>query len=338
MCHCSRLGGEYLLCLVEFRALQFFQALNLFNRQFGEQPQEATDIGVLGIAPVLPVAIGREHVGIEPHRARCRLAHLGARRGREQRTGQPVELCTVGAATEFDPVDDVAPLVGAAQLQRAAIFAVKLHEIIGLKDHVVEFEERQVLFPLKPDLHALEGQHPIDGEMAAIVAQEVDIFEIIEPVAVVDHDGIGLAGAECQELREYGLDAVEIRVDHFVGQQGARFVAKARVADPRCAAAHQCDRLVAGLLQPAQQHDLDQAAGVEARRRRIEADIARQQPFQQTLIEACIVGGLVDEPADGKLAQEVGLEAGHGRLGFRICLETRLVYHALAEGKMDKHP
>ena len=59
-----------------------------------------------------------------------------------------------------------------------------------------------------------------------------------------------------------------------VVEQLARLVLEARIADLAGAAAHQHDRLVPGLLQPAQQHDLDQAADVERRRGRIEADIA----------------------------------------------------------------
>ena len=87
------------------------------QRQRREELQEAADIGVLGVAPVLPEIVGRQHVGIEPHRARRRLAHLGARGGGEQRRGQRVELRRAHAVAEIDAVDDVAPLVRAAHLQ-----------------------------------------------------------------------------------------------------------------------------------------------------------------------------------------------------------------------------
>ena len=58
------------------------------QRQIGEQAQEAADIGILGVAPELPVIVRRHPIAGEPHRARRRLAHLGARRGRNQRRGQ----------------------------------------------------------------------------------------------------------------------------------------------------------------------------------------------------------------------------------------------------------
>jgi hypothetical protein len=50
-------------------------------------------------------------------------------------------LLRAHAAAEVDAVDDVAPLIGAAHLQHAAVTLVQLDEIIGLQDHVVEFEE-----------------------------------------------------------------------------------------------------------------------------------------------------------------------------------------------------
>ena len=45
----------------------------------------------------------------------------------------------------------------------------------------------------------------------------------------------------------------------------------------RRAAAHQRDRLAAGLLQPMQHHDLQQRADMQRRRRAVEADIADER-------------------------------------------------------------
>ena len=65
--------------------------------------------------------------------------------GGDQRRGQREQLRVAHAPAEIDAVDDVAPLVGAAHLQHAAVALVQLDEIVGLQDHVVEFEERQLL-------------------------------------------------------------------------------------------------------------------------------------------------------------------------------------------------
>ena len=74
----GRFRGEPLLRLVEFGPGQAFQPADLIERQHREEPQEPTDVGILGVAPELPVIIGRQQVGLEPNRACGGLSHLGA--------------------------------------------------------------------------------------------------------------------------------------------------------------------------------------------------------------------------------------------------------------------
>ena len=85
---------------------------------------------------------------------------------------------------------------------------------------------------------------------------------------------VGRAVAEGEQALEHAADAGDVGVDLLVGQQLAAFILAAWVADLGRPAAHQHDRLVPGLLQAAQHHDLDQVADMEARRGGVEADIA----------------------------------------------------------------
>ena len=93
-----------------------------------------------------------------------------------------IELRRAHPAAEVDAVDDVAPLVRAAHLQDAAVALVQLDEVVGLQDHVVEFEERQLLLALEPQLDAVEGKHAVDREVPADVAQEVDVVELASAI------------------------------------------------------------------------------------------------------------------------------------------------------------
>ncbi len=61
MQHGGGFGGQDLLGLVQFRALQCFQPRDFAPRHVGEQAQEAADIAVLGVAPELPIVIGAAH-------------------------------------------------------------------------------------------------------------------------------------------------------------------------------------------------------------------------------------------------------------------------------------
>ena len=206
------------------------------KRQNREQLEEARDVGVLGVAPELPVVVDGKHVGIEPDRACRGLAHLGARGGGEQRAGQGIELVRAHAAAEIDARDDVAPLVRAAHLQVAAVALGQLDEIVGLQQHVVEFDEGQLLVALEAKLHRIHGQHAVDREMPAHIAQELDVVERRQPLGVVEHQRRGRAAAELQEASEHALDGFLVAFDRLDGKDAPRLVLAGRVADPGGAA------------------------------------------------------------------------------------------------------
>src|SRR5262249_32875547 len=167
----GRLGGQNFFRLVQLLPFQQRKTSDFVERKFGKQLEQAADIAVLAIAPELPVIVGTHGVRIEPDRAGLGLAHLAAGGGRQQRRRQREQLNIVQPAAEIDAVDDVAPLVGSAHLQNAAVALVQLHEIVGLQNHVVEFEEGQGLLALEPQLHRIECEHLVDGEVAPDVAQ-----------------------------------------------------------------------------------------------------------------------------------------------------------------------
>ena len=72
-----------------------FERVDLVERQIGEQFEEPADIGVGGVAPELPIIVGAQLVGVEPHRAARGLAHLAAVGGGDQRRGQAEQLGAV---------------------------------------------------------------------------------------------------------------------------------------------------------------------------------------------------------------------------------------------------
>ena len=89
-------------------------------------------------------------------------------------------------------------------------------------------------------------------------------------------------------------------------EQLAALVLARGIADLGRPAAHQHDRLVPGLLQPAQHHDLHQAADVQARRGRVEADVGGDDLLLRQRIERRGVGRLVDVAALVEQAEEGG--------------------------------
>ena len=198
-------------------------------------------------------------------------------------------------------------------MQQAAVAPVQFDEVVGLHDRVVELEERHRLLAFEPELHAFHGQHAIDREVAAVVAQEGNVFELVEPLGVVDHDGVGRPVAEFEQVPHARQDAQLVFFDLLGGQQLPGFVLAGWIADLGRAAAHQQDRPVAGLLQAAQRHQLHQAADVQARRRAVEADIGRHALLAEQRIQGLGVRAVVILPPRHESAQEFGLESGRRR-------------------------
>src|SRR3546814_14972289 len=77
----------------------------------------------------------------------------------------------------------------------------------------------QSLFALKPQLHRVEAEHPIYGEMLADRAEEGDVFQPVEPFGIVQHHGVGRSVAKAQELLEYPLDRGDVGGDHLIADR-----------------------------------------------------------------------------------------------------------------------
>jgi len=147
--------------------------------------------------------------------------------------------------------------------------------------------------------------------MATDIAQEVDIFQVVQPLPIVHHDGVCRAVTKRQELREYLFDARHIGVDLGIVEQFALIVAKGWVTDPCGTAAHHNDGFSARLLQPPQHHDLDQAADMEGRRGTVKPDVSRNNAFRRGGVQCVKVGTLVNEAACLQFIQKLRCEAGH---------------------------
>ena len=238
----------------------------------------------------MPEIVSWQRFFIQPHRACCGLAHFGAIGGGQQRRGRAVHLGTVHSPGQFDTVDDIAPLIRTAHLEAAAISLREFPEIVGLQNHVVEFEEAERLFAVQALFDGIKTEHPIDGEVLAYLAQEGDIFQAIQPLRIVHHDGIGRAISERQETVEDLADRRDVFRDELSGHELAGFILEARIANLSRATAHHDDRLMSGLLKAAQQHDLHHAADMQRRRRGIETDIAGHHLLLRKRIERGGVG------------------------------------------------
>ena len=184
--------------------------------------------------------------------------------------------------------------------------AAEFQEVVRLQDHVVELEERQRLLAVEPLLHRLEAEHAVDREVPAVLAQERDVVQGVEPVRIVGHQGA--IGAEVEKTLEHAANPGNVRRDMRVGEQLPALVLAGRVADLGGAAAHQDHRAVAGALHVPEHHDLDQAPDVERIGGGVEPDVARDTAGRGGGVQPFEVGALVEEPALDEGAQEFRAE------------------------------
>ena len=116
-----------------------------------------------------------------------------------------------------------------------------------------------------------------------------------QPVGVV-HDSGGVPGAiEVEESRELLTDPVDVRLDLLERQQDPLLRFPARIANHPGAAADNRDRRMAETLEPGKRHDLEQRPDMEARGRRIEADVRGHPLFGEHVGKA--LGGVVHQAA-----------------------------------------
>ncbi len=142
-------------------------------------------------------------------------------------------------------------------------------KVVGLHDHVVEFQERKTLFHAL--LIALGTQHVIYGEARAHLAQKLNIVEAQQPVGIIHHDSLALA--EIDEALHLALEALSVVVDVLLGEHFSHIRAARRVADHGRAAADERDRLVACHLEAFHQRQCHKVPCRQAVSRAVKADV-----------------------------------------------------------------
>ena len=225
------LKGQHALGLVDGRVLERAEAAHFVHGQEGEKRQALFHVRVVDIAPVLIELVGAR-CGWDRARS-APFSVLPILRPSDVKSSLKVRAkagLLLLAADEIRAGEHVRPLVVAAGLQRAAVAPEQLKEVIGLHNHVVELEEGQS--PLHALLVALGGEHAVDGEQRADLAQKVDVVEVAQPVGVVgDEGGVLAAGIEIEELRHLLFDAGDVVIDSLHGHHPAQVALAGGVAD-----------------------------------------------------------------------------------------------------------
>ena len=170
----------------------------------------------------------------------------------------------------------------------------------------MKFQERERLLAVEALLHGLEAEHPVDREVPAVLAQEGDVVERVEPLRVVGHQGRVIA--EIEVALEYPPNAGDVGGDLLAGEKLPALVLAGRIAHLGGAAPHQHDGAMARALHVPQHHDLDEAPDVQRIGGRVEPDVSRDRSGCGGGVQRFEVGALVEVPALDERAQELRAE------------------------------
>ena len=195
-------------------------------------------------------------------------------------------LAAVDAADELGAGGDVAPLVGAAQLQDAAAVLPQPVEVVALHELVAELGEGHAFgrVALEALLHGILRHHVVHGDMLADVADEIDEGIVLHPVVVVHEFGlVGGVGVEVQETGELLLQAGDVMVEGLLVQEVALGRLHGRVADHAGGPAHEGEGLVSAALEMLQDHHAHEMPDMQGVGRRVDAHVGRLGTFHQFL-------------------------------------------------------
>ena len=161
--------------------------------------------------------------------------------------------------------------------------------------------------------------------MLADVTQHIEEAQIAQPIEIVDAPSGGRTRLEVQHTLEDAALGLHIGF-HFVPAEERTFVvATGRVTNETGAAAYQGQRPVPRALPMSEQHQRNQVAVRETRRRRIEAAVSDARRGGEMLVELDLRGPLIQQAAPAELGQEIegGFRHGSSRVARRIA-STRL--------------
>ncbi|MFM1944721.1 MAG: hypothetical protein RI897_3703 [Verrucomicrobiota bacterium] len=180
-----------------------FELGDLILVEEGEELEVADDVTVVGIDPELVELVDGSFAGVEPDGAADGFAELAAIGIGDEGEDEAVGLSAEAFTAEVDAGGDIAPLVGSADLEFAIVVAAEDVEVEGLEQHVTELGIADTGFAVfHAGADAFFGDHHIDGEVFAGIAEEFEVADVTGPGGVIEELGGVGGGIEVEEFGE----------------------------------------------------------------------------------------------------------------------------------------
>ena len=203
-----------------------------------------------------------EHRRVEPDGVALGPAELLAGSIGDNRAGEHVDVHTAHLVDQVQAGGEVAPLVGAAEFQRAVVFVKQVEEVVALQHLVAELGEGDAFLRVQAAGDRVLGEHMVPRrKLRADVTQEVDDGHRGGPI-VVGHETYGVRAFGVQNAADLILQAIG-PAGHHVLRVKRTFAGLARVADESGGATDQSDRMMARKLQVTHVDELHEVADMQ---------------------------------------------------------------------------
>ena len=283
--------GQFSLGISVFRMFChfFLEIIDFFVGQEGEVFQVFHYIPVILIEPELIEFVGGSLLRIEPYGAAGGLAEFRAVRFQHERNGETEGIMDIfRLAEKVYAVRNISPLICPADLELHIVMIIEHLEIDGLKDLIGKFGEGNT--GIQTGSHHFLGQHGIDIEKFAIIAKEIEEGNLGQPVIVVHHGETVFA----EKFLHLVCQAFRIVLDDIHGLEDPFRFASGRIADGARAPANDDDRMMAGQLEPFQDHKWNQMTDVHAVPGRIDTAIEGNGLLPYQFVQSFLVRLLID--------------------------------------------
>ena len=270
-----------------------FHILDFLHRHKGQHLQALDHVCVVDISPVLVELIGGSLSRIQPYSAFFRLTHFLPLGIEQQGNGHGISVLAQLLADQLRTSQHICPLVISAKLHITAVILEQAVEVVGLHNHVVEFQECES--PLHSLLIAFKGQHLVDGEACAHVPEHVHIVEIQQPVCIVYRQRLALG--KINEPGHLLLEAFDIVFNGFPGHHLPHIGLAGRISDHAGAASQQNDGLVARHLESLHQAQRHKVAYMQGICGGVKADVEGCFAGVDQFLDLLFIGELCQQPS-----------------------------------------
>ena len=307
----------------------FGKGIDFFVGEEGEVLQVFHHIPVILVEPELVEFVGRGLLRIQPYGAAGGFAEFRAVCLQHEGNGKAVGIMDVfGLPEQFYAVGDVAPLVSTADLELYVVFVIEHLEVDGLEDLVGEFGEGDPRF--QTGCHHFLSQHGIDIEELAVVPEKFEEGNLGQPVVVIHHGEAIFA----EEFLHLGGEAFCIVLDGFLGLENPFGLPAGGVSDGAGAAADNDDRMVAGQLEPLQDHKGNEMTDVHAVTGGIDATVEGNGFLPYQFVQSFFIGLLVHSATPLQFINNIHGTPPFLFYGFGIlpCLSYMTHYNTIERG------